>query len=201
SSRSPKGVRNWASVPARPQEVPKTTARAKIKRLQNTGRRLQNCARLAILNRHPQTFPKQAIAGHHAVGVGAGNRFAPEFAPGAFEDQPARGNVPKPDTALDVGVKTATGNVGQRQRGGPHHSYFAHAMHELVEVGERPPEAFPALGEPDRNYRFLQAPIRADFYRAPVQARRSAPDSGPHFFTERIINHADHSVVTIRIIG
>ena len=73
----------------------------------------------------------------------------PEFAARAFHNQSARRDVPKIDAALDVGVKSPRGHIGQTQRRRAHHADFSHATREPREVGQGVFHARATFGEAD----------------------------------------------------
>src|SRR5947199_9203690 len=102
---SPKTVRNCASVPAHAAggTVMATTRSANKSLFMNFGE--QFCRRdSALSNQRPQCSPQLPVVGHDPVFVFPSDRLVPEIAPGAFEDQAARRNVPQSDAGLEVPV-------------------------------------------------------------------------------------------------
>src|SRR4051812_8824092 len=99
----------------------------------------------------------------------AANRPVPKFATGAFNHQPTSSNIPQTDSALDIRIKAATGDVGESQRGRAHHANFSDAADQFIEVGQGGLETGFAFGETDRNYRLAQIPHTADMDYATIQ--------------------------------
>src|SRR6266700_5148337 len=122
-----------------------------------------------MLIRHAKLPPKQTVAGDQTISVFARNRLLPKLAAGAFDNQSASGDVPKPDAALNVGIETATRHISQRQCRRAHDSNFPDAAYELVKIRQSGFEAFVGLGEADGHDGLVQPSPPADADDFPVQ--------------------------------
>src|SRR2546426_42384 len=106
TSMSPKTVRNWARIPACALAITsrqKDTIRAGI-------RRIGHFKTMANYSKSAEFFngrAEEAVVGDDAVAMLVIERFAEELAPGTFNDQTARGDVPEVNAGFRIGVEPA----------------------------------------------------------------------------------------------
>ena len=78
-------------------------------------------------------------------------RIMPEDASRAFENQPARRDVPETDAAFDVSIEPTRGHVGHRKGSGTHHAEFANVSGQVLHCRHHELDVLRAFGEPKRD--------------------------------------------------
>src|SRR5215203_3698574 len=81
------------------------------------------------LHQRLKLLPQQPVVHDDAVGVAfPGQRSMEKISARAFHDESARGDVPKAQSAFEVGIVAAARHVSEGQRSSAHQPHLAHAM-------------------------------------------------------------------------
>src|ERR1051325_121633 len=91
----------------------------------------------------------------------------------AFQDQPSCGNVPQPDSPLDVSIKPAAGHIAQIERSGTHNAQLTHAMGQLLQQGQSLVQIFPALGQANGNNSLFEVAPFANTNNSAIESRHT----------------------------
>ncbi len=113
-----------------------------------------------------------------------------EAAACGFKEHFACGDVPLADLFFNVGIESATGDVGESQGGAAKHPCFTDFDGDALEAVEAGFEGFAAFGEAYGDDGFCQGLALADLEGLPVQGGDAAFFYGPGFVLHGIIDDA-----------
>src|SRR5262249_31516479 len=114
---------------------------------------------------------------------------------GVFNQEPAGCDVPQADSALNVSVQAAGGDIGQVERRAGEHSAFTHAMDHLLEQRKICVDRLGGFGEPNGNDGLSEICAIAYVESLAIQFWNLAFLSFPHLSTNGVVYNTNHDLI------